>query len=595
MAFSIDNKPLTHVKNIKLFIIKFPYPRNERVQKLIFLVILVYILFLLVYSTGPPSFALSFLESTPISYSISSSNYKFNPKNELKRLLAQKNSYEFSWNQWVDLSDFFIKRKPISFKFSKHMEGHYNAPPQNVSGSPNDFRTIGQFYLANYAEAPNKIIYLGKDQTKTFVISQKQNNESTNSTTVSDIYRVIERDNLLSPYTSLIFPSTPLEDKLFLFNDSASFHLFNVDFTNLDTIYKTRNNKSNTNEEELSGQEIEELHHSKFVSTVLSTIDTTPKFFHELWLTSTPYLGIHYDWRFFRQVRQGKDLTHTLHHLVRTWSDFTMREGIISWLAHGSLLGWYWNGLNMPWDPDVDIQMPIAELNRLTRRYNNTLIIQNPKEGDGRYLLEVTPAYVQRVRGNGNNNIDARFIDIRSGMYLDITGLTYNNPTEPETIGCKAPHWYDQHYIFPLRLTTFEGASMYIPNNIHKVLIDEYKNYEKPEYENQFFSQDLRLWVSKEVCEGFTKEKLKYTDNTDSAKLTRYGACDNDTIFELYQNTKELTKLRYQEQQYIENNIESQPNDGLPVIELIAKNSKNFVKFVKRHPPIHPSPRYIPI
>jgi phosphorylcholine metabolism protein LicD len=594
MLFFQESMFLTQLQSAKLFIIKFLFPNKEKIQRKIVLVILLYTLVALLYFTKRSCFSFDFSHLRSLTQDLDSPVYKFDPASELKKLLTKKNSYEFSWDHWVNLTDFYATGKPQHFKFNEQLQTPFNSPPSDLSGYSEDFRFMGQYYLANHARTPNKIIYLEKKQTKTFIISEEKDFDKQESIGLSDIYNAIEKNNLLPSYSPLLSASTSLVNKLFLFNDSNSLSLFNLNFSTFASIHEEHYNNPNLKKKKLSGRELEEIYHSRIVSSALATIDMAPKFFHEVWLTLSPYLGLHYDWRFFRQVRPSKDATHTLHHLIRTWSDFTMKEGIISWLAHGALLGWYWNGLTMPWDPDVDVQMPIAELDRLARRYNNTLIIQNPEEGDGRYLLEVSPAYVQRVRGNGFNNIDARFIDIRSGMYIDITGLAHKSLGEPETIGCKAPHWYNQNYLFPLRLTSFEGAPVFVPNNIHEVLIDEYHDYQNPNYSTHTFSQDLRLWVDNKICENFTNAELKYTNETDSSELTLYGACDDEQIFEQYQTTKELTERRFKELEYIKNHSELKIYDGLPLIEFMAKERKNFSQFVEPHPPIYPSPRYIP-
>lgn len=49
----------------------------------------------------------------------------------------------------------------------------------------------------------------------------------------------------------------------------------------------------------------------------------------------------------------------TLHRLIRTWLSFTRKTGITTWIAHGSLLSWYWNGIAFPWDNDIDVQVQL--------------------------------------------------------------------------------------------------------------------------------------------------------------------------------------------------------------------------------------------
>ena len=55
--------------------------------------------------------------------------------------------------------------------------------------------------------------------------------------------------------------------------------------------------------------------------------------------------GWHYDWRFFNGKLKKKARTAViLERLLRNWFKFTEKYGIVSWIAHGPLLSWYWNG-----------------------------------------------------------------------------------------------------------------------------------------------------------------------------------------------------------------------------------------------------------
>ena len=116
----------------------------------------------------------------------------------------------------------------------------------------------------------------------------------------------------------------------------------------------------------------------------------------------------------------------------------------------------------------------------------------------------------------------------------------------------------------------FEGAQFIFPNNIHEVLIDEYHDYEKPEYSPYMFSHNLRMWVDSKTCENFTNNEFKYATETRSPKLTLL-TCDDKDILELYHTTKELTQRRFKELEYIKNNSEHEIYDSLPVIDLISK------------------------
>ncbi|KAK2592499.1 mannosyltransferase [Conoideocrella luteorostrata] len=71
---------------------------------------------------------------------------------------------------------------------------------------------------------------------------------------------------------------------------------------------------------------------------------------------TTPSL-VHYDSRFF--VREVSYSAHRviLRNLIRSYFSFASSHHIETWLAHGSLLGWWWNGHVLPWDYDLDVQV----------------------------------------------------------------------------------------------------------------------------------------------------------------------------------------------------------------------------------------------
>lgn len=109
-------------------------------------------------------------------------------------------------------------------------------------------------------------------------------------------------------------------------------------------------------------------------------------------------------------------------------------------------------------------------LNRTTHRYTSQ------EHGVSRhYLLDVNPAAVERERGDGYNIIDARWIDVRNGLYIDITGLSETHPDlQPGTLSCKNYHRYRTTELFPLRESIFEGVPAKIPYAYDTILTDEY-------------------------------------------------------------------------------------------------------------------------
>lgn len=119
-------------------------------------------------------------------------------------------------------------------------------------------------------------------------------------------------------------------------------------------------------------------------------------------------------------MRKNSILSHMMHTLLSV----TFHNGLFMFPAHGSLLGWYFTGTTFPWDSDGDVQMPIADLAEFCLRFNNSMIVQNPKYGVSKYYVDCTSTLTHRIKANGNNNIDARVIDVDSGLFVDITGLS---------------------------------------------------------------------------------------------------------------------------------------------------------------------------
>jgi hypothetical protein len=81
----------------------------------------------------------------------------------------------------------------------------------------------------------------------------------------------------------------------------------------------------------------------------------------------------------------------------------------------------------------------------IAERYNMTTYKYTSPDGVVRreYLLDVNPWIWQRDRGDGLNVIDARWIDVRNGLYIDITGISEIDPIFfPGILSCKNDHEY---------------------------------------------------------------------------------------------------------------------------------------------------------
>lgn len=134
----------------------------------------------------------------------------------------------------------------------------------------------------------------------------------------------------------------------------------------------------------------------------------------------------------------------------------------------------------MPWDYDLDVQVSNNtlqwlgdNLNRTEHAYNYTDPSTNVLV-EKTYLLDINPHHVDIDRGDGMNIIDARWVDMSNGMFIDITGLREREADRPGFWSCKNKHRYASQDLWPMRVTEFEGVKARIPFNFEKVLIDEY-------------------------------------------------------------------------------------------------------------------------
>lgn len=192
--------------------------------------------------------------------------------------------------------------------------------------------------------------------------------------------------------------------------------------------------------------------------------------------------------------------------MIRAYLSTMRALGYETWLAHGTLLGWWWNGQSLPWDGDLDVQVWGSALGHMATNHNMTTHDYTHYEmregafGDtveqvtSSYLLDINPNYVERTRGNWMNVIDARWIDTTTGLFIDITGLSENRMG---LYSCKNYHAYKLDDLYPMQETTFEGVRALVPNAYEKILREEYnqKALEITEYEGHHWDDQKQLWL----------------------------------------------------------------------------------------------------
>jgi hypothetical protein len=233
------------------------------------------------------------------------------------------------------------------------------------------------------------------------------------------------------------------------------------------------------------------------------------KYFHE----ST--FSRHYDGRFGAKALSEEDRRSHLTVLIQTYLSSMRDLGMETWLAHGTLLGWYWNRKIMPWDDDIDMQISEKSMHHLANYYNMTVhhfkLPGGVEGGDGGgrdFLLEINPRWEISSPEDETNRIDARWLDMTSGLYIDITTLHHNETAQAEGIEgammCKDLHKYMYEDIFPLRETVFEGAKARVPFAYAEVLTEEYEAeaLSRTEFHEHRFDEGRREWVLMEKNGG---------------------------------------------------------------------------------------------
>lgn len=385
---------------------------------------------------------------------------------------------------------------------------------------------------------------------------------------------------------------------------------------------------------------IEKLYVESLLLSKERNTDTEHVYFRQatLWHDKDPKnkdqdRGYHYDWRFFvgtltnyKQDWTAEEMTLRqeviLDRMARSWFRFAEEKGFVSWIMHGPLLSWYWDGLMFPFDDDLDIQMPARELARLGELYNQTLVIEDVEEGFGKYLIDIGTYVHNRDISRRENHIDARFIDVDSGMYIDITGLSVSPAKVPdefendkellrisktsefkddEIYNDRRKHFYKHGQLSPLRYSQLGGVPLFIPNDITKRLSFEYpKGVTSPEFNGWYYIPQLAMWVHKdELHAAFDDNDFRII----STKQEEHGKIDGNKLNQLildmeeehvlqllhrdsdilceYYKTKEITSIHEVESKFLFG--QKTKEDGKTVVEdrlLSGKEYDDYSAFV---------------
>jgi len=211
----------------------------------------------------------------------------------------------------------------------------------------------------------------------------------------------------------------------------------------------------------------------------------------------------HYDARYFKGLVPYEEHRLGLRLLIRSYLSVFKEIGVETWLAHGTLLGWWWNGKIMPWDYDLDVQVSSETLFFLGEHHNRTLHQydyydpDSGRKGTKEYLLDINPHHGMG-RWQGMNIIDARWIDTSNGMFVDITGLGERDPEKmPGILSCKNFHRYRVSDLYPMRETEYEGVVALVPYNFDRVLTEEYgtKSLVTTDWQGHKWNPEKKEWI----------------------------------------------------------------------------------------------------
>ncbi|KEY67583.1 hypothetical protein S7711_08256 [Stachybotrys chartarum IBT 7711] len=218
-----------------------------------------------------------------------------------------------------------------------------------------------------------------------------------------------------------------------------------------------------------------------------------PKYFHE------SRYRIHYDARFAKKGLDDAAQQQGIKVLIQTYLATFRELGIQTWLMHGTLLGWWWGQKACPLMHSCVME---ADMYFLAAYYNmSTYYFKYDQAPKGRYFrLEVNPHFRHREPDDVLNVIDARWIDMENGLFIDITAARYDigHKKGEGILYDKNGHQFRDTYVFPLLDTTFEGTPAKIPYKYRDMLASEYgeKALKRTEYHDYTFNDATMTWIS---------------------------------------------------------------------------------------------------
>ncbi len=456
--------------------------------------------------------------------------------------------FNFNWKDFVDLNILkpLLEEKPNCFRIGA-LGATTRIPwpscldePKNLgfvfinpSLQPEtEFRLSirGKSYLFTAAPLPNKLIFLAGELAFVTKVGKKLGLDE--NTMIDEYVQRKMKDTGTSQDQIIRTPVDP-NDELNGIAEALKRDLinFNVDKGKHVSVDKTSFSVQSSKEKSQLANAARHHDNRHFRNVLIKSKDGN-------WVSEEEY-----DWRFFNKKLNNLNKKKSLHSVVENYLQLCTNLGITTWLAEESLISWSYNGLIGPWQDTVRFELPAADISRIANSFNYSLVISDPRNGTGNYLIDISPWYLERARYNDGGAapdvVDGRIIDTNTGLYIELVGVI-NAPKVPKDIALKSNSdkisdyvvtgngnfWYLPS-LLPLNKTLYEGKLANVP----KTIPDEY--LEIPSGYN--FKDHLRLFVDDTKCTYVPEEeKVKFDQ-------TYIGCCHDNLIWKDYNSTKFAT------------------------------------------------------
>jgi len=458
--------------------------------------------------------------------------------------------FNFNWKDFVDLNILkpLLEEKPNCFRIGA-LGATSRIPWENCLDEPRNLGFVfinpslqpetefrlsirGKSYLYTAAPLPNKLIFLAGELAFVTKVGKKL---GLDENTMIDEYvqrkikeTSVSQDQIIrtpiDPSDELNGISTALKRELINFNVDKN------DRVNVDTnSFSIPSNK----EKSILANEARHNDDRHFRDVMIKSRDGN-------WVSEEQY-----DWRFFNKKLNNLNKKKSLHSIVENYLQLCTNLGLVTWLAEESLTSWAYNGLIGPWEDTVRFELPAADLARIANSFNYSLVVADPRNGTGNFLIDISPWYLERARYNDGgaapDAIDGRIIDTKTGLYIELVGVI-QAPRIPSDLSEKLNdkklsnfavtgrgNFWHLPSLLPLNRTLYEGKL----TNVPKTIPEDYGGKIPQGY---VFKDHLRLFVDDKKCAYVPEEeKLKFDQ-------TYIGCCHDNSIWKDYNSTKFATQ-----------------------------------------------------